>query len=150
MNEIIKMLAMGVLYDFLGHVTTIDYKDKPSAYDAIEWLKMYQQKRGIKSHYTDAPPVFDWHKVVNLQSVYNDQVLDYGLTHYKIEKVNTIIDDQLIRYVVYDSLYDGYKDVGHLRLGMGDSVQDAIDDYLWKKMGFPCIFGVDFQNDKVV
>ena len=150
MNEVVKSLAMGVLYDFLGYLTTKCDSSYPSSEQAIMWLQEYKSRRGLMVTERDAPPIFHWHDIVNLKSQYASEIKDYGIVDYRIEKVNTIIGNRFVRFIVYSQPQIGYgisyKDMSTFTFGMGDNIQEAMDDYAWKKFEFFCGLSIDFHD----
>lgn len=138
MNEYVKQIAAGVLYQFCGSI--YDEVDKLTQTEFINRLQSFIEINGIQCDY---PAIRNWEKIITT-NIIDKSVNDYGLERMSIYKLpyderpypsaHFIITS--LRYSFYDIMdRDLTDDDSWLALGFGSTIQEAINDYVWKMTG---------------
>lgn len=140
MNEYVKQIASGVVYQLGGAILSeIQRSSKLDEKMLIDMITKFISDNNLSSDY---PCIREWESTVVSKYVMND-INDYGLEMLSINKLP--LDYSLKtgeRYLVHQLSYLSISDIKFdtiesdysLYFGIGETVQGAIDNYVWKKM----------------
>ena len=138
MNEYVKQIACGALYQFAGSIYENIHDMTQSEF--INRLQYFIEINGI---YCDYPAIRSWEKIITT-NVINKNINDYGLECVSIYKLpyderpypsaHYIVSS--MRYSLYDIIDQDISEIQNwMEIGLGETIQTAINDYVWKRMG---------------